>query len=64
MIIARKTEFLKAIRENVKAKAAKKGIRLSKPNLDELTLQQAADAICGTSARVLNKRLNQLLEMV
>lgn len=58
-----KAAFLKAIRKNVKAKAARKGILLTKEELNELTLRQAADACAGDSQRVLNQRLNQLLDM-
>lgn len=62
-VYVKKTEFLKAVRDNVKTKAASKGIRLSKEALNEIVLQQATDAICGDSQRVLNTRLNQLLGM-
>ena len=55
--------FLKAIRDNVRARAAKKGIRLSKEAMDDIVISQATDALCGDSARVLNERLDQLLDM-
>ena len=55
--------FLKAIRDNVKSRAAKKGIRLSKEYLDEIVISQATDALCGDTAQVLNERLDQLLDM-
>ena len=55
--------FLKAIRDNVRARAAKKGIRLSKEYLDDIVISQATDALCGDTDRVLNERLDQLLDM-
>lgn len=62
-VSVKKVEFLKAIREQVKTTAKAGGIRLSKDALAEIVLQQATDAINGTSARVLNQRLRQLLQM-
>ena len=58
-----KKAFLKAIRDNVKSRAAKKGIRLSKEYLDDIVISQATDALCGDTAQVLNERLDQLLDM-
>lgn len=58
-----KRAFYRAVRDNVKAKAAKKGVRLSKEALDEIVMQQAADALAGDSRRVLDDRLDDLLDM-
>ena len=58
-----KRAFLKAIRDNVRARAAKKGIRLSKEYLDDIVISQATDALCGDSAKTLKIRLDQLLDM-
>ncbi len=64
MTIAKtKAAFLNAVRDNVKAKAAKKGIRLSKEALDYIVLQQASDAMQGDNQKVLNERLKELLDM-
>ena len=58
-----KKAFLKAIRDNVVARASQKGVVMTKECLDEIVLQQATDALCGDTAGVLNERLDQLLDM-
>jgi hypothetical protein len=62
-VAVKKAEFLKAIRDNIKTKAKAKGVRLSKEALDDIVIQQATDAICGDSKRVLDDRLDDLLDM-
>lgn len=58
-----KKAFLNAVRDNVKARANANGIRLSKEALNDIVLQQAADAMQGDSQKVLNTRLKELLGM-
>jgi hypothetical protein len=62
-IATTKREFLKAVRENVQARAKQKGIRLSKEALNDIVVQQACDAMQGDSQRVLKTRLDELLGM-
>ena len=58
-----KKAFIKAIRDNVKARAAKKGITMTKQYMDDIALQQAVDTLAGDSARVLRLKLDLMLDM-
>ena len=60
-VTSTKSVFLRAIREQVKTTAKAGGIKLSKEELGQIVRQQAIDAICGTSTKLLNQRLRQLL---
>jgi hypothetical protein len=62
-IATTKRAFLKAIRDNVQARAKHHGIRLSKEALNDIVVQQAADACAGVTQRVLKTRLDELLGM-
>ena len=62
-IATTKRASLKAVRDNVKARAKHHGIRLSKEALNDIVIQQACDAMQGDSQRVLKTRLDELLGM-
>ena len=62
-IATTKREFLKSVRETVQARANHHGIRLSKEALNDIVIQQAADACAGVTQRVLKTRLDELLGM-
>ena len=60
-ITSTKAAFMGVIRDQVKTTAKAGGIKLSKEELGQIVRQQAIDAICGTSTKLLNQRLVQLL---
>jgi len=62
-IATTKRAFLKAIRDNVQARAKHHSIRLSREELNDIVVQQAADACAGVTQRVLKTRLDELLGM-